>query len=159
MRVLISADGPTLDAGVAHRFEKAGWFLLVDPHSLVIEPFHHLLPHDQDGLLRNAGAEGVAGVIAGRIGALAFGLLRAQEIPVYAGEGMTVREAIAGLNRGLLAERSEPDRRTATLPAGQRMFFLPRRREGEIHRPAPEAAGGGSERGKHRLQQYGGRGH
>jgi predicted Fe-Mo cluster-binding NifX family protein len=159
MRLLISADGPGLDARVAHRFEKAAWFLLVDPHTLAIESFHHAIPHDQDGLLRNAGAGGVAGVIAGRMGTLAFGLIQAQDIPMYSAGGMTVREAIARLSRGLLPERSRPDRRSGLLPLGQRLFFLPRRNTAERAKSVVEAMGGGSERGRHRLQQYGGRGH
>jgi len=159
MTVLVSAEGQQLDARVASRFEKSPWFLVIDPRSLTLQAFHHTLPHDQDGLLRRAGVEGISGVVSGRIGPLAFGLIHAQNIPVYLAEGLTVREAIEKLNKGLLSERLEPDhRRPDVTPARQVSPSVFRRPEG---RPTLRAdvTVGGSGRGRHRLQQYGGRGH
>lgn len=159
MTLLVSAEGQRLDARVAPRFEKAAWFLMVDPRTLTVEAFHHALPHDQDGLLRRAGAEGIAGVISGRIGSLAFGLIHAQQIPVYSAEGMTVRQAIEKLNKGLLPERTEPDRRVEPPAETRRMFAPPPKSGAEARGAGSDIIGGGSGRGRHRLQQYGGRGH
>ena len=159
MTVLVSAEGQRLDARVARRFEKSPWFLVIDPRSNEVEAFHHTLPHDQDGLLRRAGAEGIAGVISGRIGALAFGLIRAQQIPVYLAEGMTVRQAMEKLNRGLLPECLEPERRHADTMGNRPVLPVSPGSAETLPRIRGSAVTGESGRGRHRLQQYGGRGH
>lgn len=159
MALLVAAEGRHLDAQVARRFEKAAWFLIIDPRSFTVETFHHALPHDQDGLLRRAGAEGITGVLTGGIGPMAFGLIRAQEIPVYTAEGLTVRQAVDRANEGVLSRCLEPDRRAPATgevtPGRLRAAGASRSRFGR--RRVTDA--GESGRGRHRLQQYSGRGH
>lgn len=114
MNVAISAQGNDLDALVDPRFGRARWFIFVDTGT------DEWSAHDNSA---NVGASGGAGVqagttvaehgveavITGNVGPNAHKVLAAAGIAIYqAVNGVSVRDALAALGRGELAQTAAP---------------------------------------------------
>ncbi len=107
MRIVITAQEPSLDSPIDPRFGRARHFILADTQSGAFTA------HDNAQNLnapQGAGiqaAQGVArlgaeAVLTGHVGPKAFAVLEAANILVYTGAGGTVREAIDGFKSGKL---------------------------------------------------------
>ena len=106
MKVAISAQDNDIDALVDPRFGRARWFIVADTES---EAWHVL---DNTANVQASGgagvqagstvvAEGVGAVVTGNVGPNAQKVLAAAGIAVHqAGNGVTVRDALAALARG-----------------------------------------------------------
>jgi predicted Fe-Mo cluster-binding NifX family protein len=151
MRVLVASEENTMDSHVARRFEDAGWYLIVNRE--IVEMFRNQSHHDRHEVLVSAARENVAVVVTGRIGRGTARLMSSLGLRVAYGRNVTVREAVARLEEGSLRLLD---------PRGDRIS-----RRGSVMRDSNSKACGqcdsvlpsATERGRHHLQQYGGRGH
>lgn len=114
MKVAVSAQGNDLDALVDPRFGRARWFIFADTGT------EEWSAHDNSANVgANGGAgvqagttvaeQGVEAVITGNVGPNAHKVLAAAGIAIYqAGNGVSVRDALAALARGQLAKADAP---------------------------------------------------
>ena len=158
MKYLVSAVGKSNDARVARRFEKAAWYLIVDDTGEVLEAYQNASPQDHNCVLVKAQEEGVAAVVAGRIGAGSEQFIASLNLGVAHAKSGTVRETIEEVRGGTI---KIIEARTVKQQVDETLLLRQKRREPSVHgkgpgAPAPES---GTPRGHHRIQQYGGRGH
>ncbi len=159
MKVLVAAEGNTLDHRVARKFSHATWYLEVD-----LETDECTARHDPDHarkqeILREAAAGGVTAVIIGHIGPHGFGLLSANGLQAAFAPGAPGREALREFHDGKLKMLDAPT-------IAQSLEDRERRKQAtrlEHARHQKNKPGGGyagpTQRGRHHLQQFGGRGH
>ena len=74
MRVLIAAQGPTLDDQVAKRFVHAPYYLILDSDTLEVQVLHNAGHDESHAIIPRAARKGVAVAITGNIGPQAFEL-------------------------------------------------------------------------------------
>jgi predicted Fe-Mo cluster-binding NifX family protein len=114
MKIVISAQGPNLEAQVDPRFGRASYFLLVNPESLEYE----VLTNGQN--LQAAQGAGIqaaalvarhrpAAVLTGHCGPKAFHTLEATGIPVIVGVEGSVRDAVQNYRAGKLKPARGPN--------------------------------------------------
>jgi len=114
MKVVVTAQGNTLQSPVDPRFGRARYFLLVDTET------GEFTAHDNAQNLnapQGAGIQsaqiisrlGAAAVLTGHVGPNAFAALQAAGITVYNGASGTVEEAVEQLKSGRLSGASKPD--------------------------------------------------
>lgn len=112
VKVAVSALGPSLADKVDERFGRARWFLVADPRTGEFEA----VDNDANSqALHGAGLaaaelladRGAKAVLTGHLGPKAFGMLRLAGIDGYAAAGMTVGEALAAFDQGLLVRLAE----------------------------------------------------
>jgi predicted Fe-Mo cluster-binding NifX family protein len=114
MKIVISAQGPDLEAQVDPRFGRASYFLMVNPESMEYE----VLTNGQN--LQAAQGAGIqaaalvarhrpAAVLTGHCGPKAFQTLQAAGIPVIVGVEGSVREAVKKYQAGKLKPATEPN--------------------------------------------------
>ncbi len=107
MKIVVSASGPSLDAGVDPRFGRAAFFVAVDSATGAFQA------HDNVQNLNAAQGAGIQSaetvariggdvVITGHCGPKAFKALSAAGIKVVVGAQGTVAEAIAAFTSGVL---------------------------------------------------------
>lgn len=107
MKIVVTAQGPTLDSAVDPRFGRARHLLLVDPQTM------QTTAHDNRQNLnapQGAGIQaaqavhdlGAGAVVTGHVGPKAFATLRAAGIAVYLGASGTVRDAVEQFRSGRL---------------------------------------------------------
>jgi predicted Fe-Mo cluster-binding NifX family protein len=110
MKIAVSAEGSNLEAQVDPRFGRSAYFVVVDSESGEVEAVPNA------GALAGHGAgvqaaqfvvqQGIAVIIAGRIGPNAFEVLDASGIGVYQSQGGTVAETIAAFSAGELSAQN-----------------------------------------------------
>jgi len=108
MKVAISAQGGDIEALVDPRFGRAAWFIVADTESgewTAIDNRENVEASGGAGV--QAGTRvadrGVEAVITGNVGPNAQKVLDAAGVHIYqAGNGVTVKEALAGLAAGKL---------------------------------------------------------
>lgn len=99
MKLVVTAQGPTLDSPVDPRFGRAQYFLLVDSDT------GSFTAHDNAQNLNAAQGAGIQAaqtvvelgaeaVLTGNVGPKAFTTLQAGQVAVYPGAAGTVREAV-----------------------------------------------------------------
>ncbi len=159
MKVLIAAEGNTLDHRVARKFSHASWYLEVDGETLACTARSDPEHAQKQEILQNAAAAGVTAVIIGHIGPHGFGLLSANGLKAAFAPGASAREALAELLAGTLKMLDAPT-------IAQSLEDRERRKKAtrlEHARHQKKKPGGGysgpTQRGRHHLQQFGGRGH
>lgn len=114
MKIVISANGPNLEAQVDPRFGRASYFLLVDPESMEYEA----LTNGQN--LQAAQGAGIqaatlvarqqpAAVLTGNCGPKAFQTLQAAGIQVIVGVEGPVRQAVQNYQAGKFRPTSGPN--------------------------------------------------
>jgi predicted Fe-Mo cluster-binding NifX family protein len=114
MKVVVTAQAPTLDSPVDSRFGRARYFLLVDTENMAF-PAHD--NQTQANAPQGAGIQsaqtiarlGAQAVLTGHVGPKAFAVLQAAHIPVYLVGAGTVRQAIEAFRTGQLSSTSQPD--------------------------------------------------
>lgn len=114
MNIVISAQGPDLEALVDPRFGRASYFLLVNPESME----YQVLTNGQN--LQAAQGAGIqaaalvarhrpAAVLTGNCGPKAFETLQAAGIPVIVGVEGSVRDAVQNYRAGKLKPAPGPN--------------------------------------------------
>lgn len=159
MIVLFASDGNTVDSRIARRFGKAAWFLVVDTDSLDTWAMPNRLPQDHDDIVKRADDRGASIVICGDIGPKSFDLMASRSMMVFRAEGLTCREALHVLQAGSLRKLDGPTlRHNVGMREHQHPYALRGQRSGQ-HARRWHGYPAGSMRGRHRVQQYSGRGH
>ncbi len=106
MKIVISANGPGLDAEASPIFGRSSTYTLVDTDTMAFETLGNPATAAAEGAGIQAAqfivAQGAQAVISGNVGPNAFEVLRAAEIPVYLFEGGTVRQAVEAFRQGQL---------------------------------------------------------
>jgi predicted Fe-Mo cluster-binding NifX family protein len=159
MKLLIAAEGTTLDHHVARKFSHATDFLEVDPSTTEITPVKHAERSRKDLVLEQAASHGITTVVTGTMGPRAVSLLSAQKMQVVFAPGLTVREAIDGFIHGrlkvmepdMLAQAAEEHEHLAQQGRLEHRHGQKGTTPAQVKPPTP--------RGRHHLQQFGGRGH
>jgi predicted Fe-Mo cluster-binding NifX family protein len=110
MKVLIAAQGITLDSPVAKRFGHAPYYLNVDLDSMQIQVIdnaeHH---HDEThAIIPQMAENGVKVFITGNIGPHAFELTNSLNLQVALAREMSSQEALEKLQRGELEILTQP---------------------------------------------------
>lgn len=107
MKVVVTAQGATLDSPIDSRFGRARYFLLIDTDT------GHLTAHDNVQNLnapQGAGIQaaqvvvqlGAEAVLTGHVGPKAFATLQAGRVAVHPGATGTVRQAVEAFRSGRL---------------------------------------------------------
>lgn len=114
MTLLITAQGDDIGSLVDPRFGRAHWFIVIDPAS---GDWRALDNGDNVNASGGAGvqaaghvvSQGVDAIITGNVGPNAHRVLATAGVAVYhAGNGVTVREALAAFNDGKLSIVAAP---------------------------------------------------
>jgi predicted Fe-Mo cluster-binding NifX family protein len=114
MKVAISAQRGDMEALVDPRFGRAAWFVVVDTRSdewTAVDNRENMEARGGAGVQAGTRVadEDVTVVITGNVGPNAQKVLDAAGIDIYqAGNGVTVREALAGLEAGTLKAVDAP---------------------------------------------------
>lgn len=159
MRLLVAAEGKTLDDRVARKFGHATVFLVLDPETLEVKVLKNAETTRKDFVLEQAAADGVTAVVTGSMGPRAVSLLSAQKMQAVFAPGVTIREAAEGFLHGKL-KTMDPEALTQAAEEHEHLAQQGRieHRQGKGKLPGqgkPPAPRGG----RHHLQQFGGRGH
>ena len=159
MKLLVAAEGNTLDALVARKFGHATVFLEIDPATLEFKVLKNAEHSRKDIVLEQAAEDGVTAVVTGSMGPRAVSLLSAQKMQAVFAPGITIREAAEGFLQGrlktmdpeALAQASEEHEHLAQQGRLEHRRGGKGKTPGQVKPPTP--------RGRHHLQQFGGRGH
>jgi predicted Fe-Mo cluster-binding NifX family protein len=114
MKVAISAQGNDIDSLVDPRFGRARWFIVVDAETGEWQAHDNSVNVDASGGAgvqagSTVATQGVEAVITGNVGPNAHRVLAAANIAIHqAGNGISVRDALAALKRGELAALEAP---------------------------------------------------
>jgi len=159
MKLMIAASGRTLEDVVARKFGHAKYFLEVDPETMVFSAVENPGHGGKQALFLKAAQDGVAAVITGNIGPHGFSLLNAHTMEVAFAAGIPAREAVAKYLRGELKILDAP-----TIANALEEHELNRKQKRLEHMKhaspkTPAFPRGTTPRGRHHLQQLGGRGH
>lgn len=160
MKVLIATDGKKLEHGVARRFGKASWYMIVDVDTNDIELFPNLKLEDHHEIVPKASERGVSTIITGNIGPRSYDLISSLNLRVALARNMSARDAIERLKQGTLKTLDAPTLRR-NLEAHE-IIAQGRRWQAGKGGKLTKGKGGfatATPRGQHHLQQYGGRGH
>jgi predicted Fe-Mo cluster-binding NifX family protein len=160
MKVLIASEGSTLESPVAKRFGKATWYLIVDVETETVNPVQNLRIEDHHDIVPKAATDGVATVITGNIGPRSYELISTHNLQVAHCRELSGREALERLKHGELKILDAP---TVKRNVEEHELLRQGRRE-QFEKGKRFAGGKGvsprtTSRGRHHLQQYGGRGH
>lgn len=154
MKILIAADGPTLESRVAKRFGHAPYYLQADTETLELTPAENEGHDEKHGIIATMAGDGATAAIVGNIGPVAFNQLTAKKMRVALARNMTVSEAIDRFKSGRLRVLDEP-----TVKESIRDQRHEGGRRGGGFRERLRGKGNMSGRGHHHLQQFGGRAH
>ena len=109
MKVLIAADGTTLDSSVAKRFGHAPYYLYVDSDTMQVQVIDNTGHHDEThAIIPQMARRGAEVFITGNIGPHAFQLVRSLNRQVALARKMLVREALEKSQEGKLEILSAP---------------------------------------------------
>jgi predicted Fe-Mo cluster-binding NifX family protein len=114
MKIVVSANGPDLEAQVDPRFGRAPYFILIDPDTL---EFEAVINRQNLQAAQGAGIQAAAlvarhrpqAVVTGNCGSKAYHTLVAAGIPVVLGVGGSVREAVQQYQQGKLKPAPGPN--------------------------------------------------
>lgn len=159
MKVLVAAEGTSLQSQVARRFENAVWYIIMDTETEKKEVYQNLFPHDHNNILVTASRLHVPTVIAGWVNAATARLMLSLNLHFVAAGKMMLRGAIRKLQQGELEIADLASFRHGLVTPG-----INRRRALTLSKMYPRIDGittipGLTSRGRFHLQQYSGRGH
>lgn len=114
MKLLVTAQGPTVDSPVDPRFGRARYFILVDSDTgdAVVHDNAQNLDAPQGAGIQAAQAAvrlGAEAVLTGHVGPKAFATLQAAGVAVYGGAVGSVAQAIEMFRRGGLRPAVKAD--------------------------------------------------
>jgi len=158
MKLLLAAEGNTLDSRIARRFEKADWYLFVDADKdnvVAVPNLEHRRHHD---IIPKAVGQGITTIITGNPGPRSCNLISSLNMSVALVCHVTGREAIQKIQKGEL-----PILDAATLKHHLEDQAMRRKGLRAVHTGAGMRGKGYvaqvTPRGHHHLQQLSGRGH
>ncbi len=109
MKVLVAANGSTLDSAVAKRFGHAPYYLYVDSETGQAQAINNTDHHDEThAIIPQMVGQGVEVFVTGNIGPHAFKLIRSLNRQVALARRMSASEALDKLQRGELEILSAP---------------------------------------------------
>ena len=109
MKVLIAAQGTTLDSPVAKRFGHAPYYLEVDLDTMQVQVIDNAAqPDETHAIIPHMVKRGVELFITGNIGPQAFNLTKSLNRKVALARKMTAREALVRLQDGELEILTAP---------------------------------------------------
>lgn len=159
MKLLIAADGPTLESLVAKRFGHALSYLTVDSDSKELLAVRSGGQVSRTMIIRAAATAGITTVITGGIGPQAYALLSTNNMRAVHAREMTAGEAVDKFSRGELKVLDvETLRQTAEEHELHRKEHRQQVKTGK-HASPKSGITPVTPRGKHHLQQFSGRGH
>jgi predicted Fe-Mo cluster-binding NifX family protein len=159
MKILIATEGNTLDHRVARKFNHASWYLEVDPETLAVNVRNDPKHEQKQEILQEAATHGVTAVIVGNVGPHAFSLLSANGFQAAFAPGATAREALQEFLDGKLKLLDAPTI-AQSLEDRERRKTATRLEHAKHQKTKPGGSyAGPTQRGRHHLQQLGGRGH
>ena len=156
MKLLIAADGDSLDSRVARRFGNAAWYFLIDADSLEWTATRR--SRDIGSILQWAFEGGAKIVVAGHVGARMLNNCRAFGFGCAHARTISISEAVSRHTRGELHTVPVPQTGLPILgwfpwrPFASLSFPRLAPRPWWVHDPV-------TPRGRHHLQQLSGRGH
>jgi len=159
MKLMIAAEGKTLEHTVSKKFGRATFFLEVDPETLACTPIENPGHAGKPAILKKAADDGVVAIITGNIGPHGFALLGANKMQAVFAPGMQAREAVTRYLRGDLKILDAP---TIALSIEEHEQYKKQKRLEHTKHPSgkiPRQSKGSTPRGRYHLQQFGGRGH
>ena len=112
MKIVVTANGPTLDAAVDPRFARCSYFLFVDSETDTFEALENTGEAESGAGIKAAqllASKDAGVVLTGNCGPNAFRTLSAAGIPVVLGCAGVVREVIERYKTGQLQPAGEPD--------------------------------------------------
>jgi predicted Fe-Mo cluster-binding NifX family protein len=112
MKICVTSQGNSLDAGIDSRFGRAAYFLIVNTDNLEYESIQN--PYIQAG--GGAGIQAaqlvankqIKAVITGNVGPNSFQVLKEAEINIITGVCGSVKTAVERYNKGELKESEKP---------------------------------------------------
>jgi predicted Fe-Mo cluster-binding NifX family protein len=109
MKVVIAANGPTLDGPVAKRFGHAPYYLYVDSEIGQAQAINNTDSHDEThAIIPQLVGQGAEVFVTGNIGPHAFKLIRSLNRQVALARNMSASEALDRLQRDELEVLSAP---------------------------------------------------
>jgi predicted Fe-Mo cluster-binding NifX family protein len=109
MKILIAANGPTLDSLVARRFGHAPYYLFVNSGHMEMQVIDNNEDDDEThAIIPQMAEQGVEVFITGNIGPHAFQLVRSLNRQVALARQISAGEALDKLQRGELELLSAP---------------------------------------------------
>jgi predicted Fe-Mo cluster-binding NifX family protein len=160
MKVLISAEGTSLESRVSKRFGHAPHYVIVDSDTLDIRLLEGTDAMHKVDIIGKAAREGVDAIITGHIGPHAYTAIAAHELFAALAHDTTILRAVQALRRG--------DLKVLDAPTVQQSIEEHQRRRVELRRQIAQRSVGhantigysaGTARGRHHLQQFSSRGH
>jgi predicted Fe-Mo cluster-binding NifX family protein len=108
MKIVVTANGASLDAPPSSVFGRCPWYVFVDPDTMKFEA----VENPALGAAGGAGIQaaqfvvehGANAVVTGNVGPNALDVFRSAGVPIYIGQGETVRDALHAYRNGLLHE-------------------------------------------------------
>ncbi|MDP2885813.1 MAG: hypothetical protein Q8P51_12420 [Ignavibacteria bacterium] len=101
MKILVAAEGNTLNNLVAARFERGMWYLTVGDRMSLIRRVENLGPRARKTAIQQACKDGVETVVTGDLGLHSYNLVALYEMKVAIVPQMAVREALEKLKKGI----------------------------------------------------------
>lgn len=112
MKVVVSSAGDNLDAEVSPIWGRCAYFLFVDTDTMQAEALPNVAVNARGGAGIQAAQfvvqEGAQVVLSGNLGPNAMQVLQAADVPFYAVNSGTVREAVEAYKAGALQANSGP---------------------------------------------------
>ena len=112
MKIAISANGNTLEAGVDPRFGRCPYFVIIDPQTMQFEAIENTCATGGGAGIATAqmiSGKGVGTVLTGSCGPNACQALTAAGIEFITGVSGSVTDAVNDYNSGKLKAASEPN--------------------------------------------------
>lgn len=110
MKIVVSAQGETLDAPTSPIFGRCPVYIFVGTETMEFTAVHNMAASQGSGAGIQAAQfmvdEGTEAVITGNVGPNAFGVLNAADIPCYLAPEGTVRQAVEAFKAGRLQQMS-----------------------------------------------------
>jgi predicted Fe-Mo cluster-binding NifX family protein len=108
MKIVVSANGASLDAPASPVFGRCPWYVFVDTETMEAEAVENPAMSAGGGAGIQAAQfvieHGARAVITGNVGPNAFNVFNAAGVPIYIGQGETVRDAVRAFTDGQLRE-------------------------------------------------------
>jgi predicted Fe-Mo cluster-binding NifX family protein len=108
MKIVVTADGASLDAPTSPVFGRCPSYVFVDPDSMAFEAMENPAMAAGSGAGIQAAQfvveQGAGAIVTGNVGPNAFSVFRSAGVPVYIGQEGTVRDAVEAFKNNQLRE-------------------------------------------------------
>jgi len=126
MKIVVTAEGSSLDAEVSPVFGRCPMFLFVDTETMEYTGVANPATHASGGAGIQAAQfvvdQGAKAVVTGNVGPNAFGVLQAAQVPAYLAQSGSVRRAVEAQRSGALERlgQASAEAHAGTRAAGRR---------------------------------------